>query len=308
MYFWGAYANSNYGWDRTGKKPGQVDNTYIRHYFTGGLELAALMQDYYEHTNDEEFRAKTMLPLANDVIRFYDNHYLTDDADMLRIEPGQALETYQKAVTPLPDLAGLQWMIPRLNDPEWKTFKEQLPPYTIGSDTLKPAAEILEPPKNSENPELYAVFPFRIFGHEKPLLDLARKTFYLRRVKDDIGDWRQDAIQAAYLGLTDTARELVERNFSEEPKNSRFPVFWGPKFDWTPDQCHGNATMIALQRMILQADYGRIYLMPAWPRNWDVEFKLHAPNRVVIEGVWRQGHFEKLDVSPKSARQIVTAP
>lgn len=29
MYFWGAYATDNYGWNREGKHPSQVDNTYI---------------------------------------------------------------------------------------------------------------------------------------------------------------------------------------------------------------------------------------------------------------------------------------
>ena len=31
MYFRGAYANDNYGWDRAGKPPGRVDNAYIRY-------------------------------------------------------------------------------------------------------------------------------------------------------------------------------------------------------------------------------------------------------------------------------------
>ena len=32
--------------------------------------------------------------------------------------------------------------------------------------------------------------------------------------------------------------------------------------------------MIALQRMLLQYDGDEIYLLPAWPKDWDVEFKL----------------------------------
>ena len=58
---------------------------------------------------------------------------------------------------------------------------------------------------NSENPELYAVFPYRLFGVGKPDLEVARET-YARRLHKATGCWRQDAIQAALLGLTDDAR------------------------------------------------------------------------------------------------------
>ena len=34
--------------------------------------------------------------------------------------------------------------------------------------------------KNTENPEMYAVFPFRIFGVGKPDIELARRTFASR--------------------------------------------------------------------------------------------------------------------------------
>jgi hypothetical protein len=39
--------------------------------------------------------------------------------------------------------------------------------------------------------------------------------------------WTQDAIQAAWLGLTDTAAEYVVHNFTTPHKGSRFPAFWG---------------------------------------------------------------------------------
>ncbi|MBN1417944.1 MAG: PDZ domain-containing protein, partial [Planctomycetes bacterium] len=40
-------------------------------------------------------------------------------------------------------------------------------------------------------------------------------------------------------------------------------------------------------------------LFPAWPREWDVEFKLHAPYRTVVEGVYRAGKLERLAVTPQ---------
>jgi hypothetical protein len=308
MYFWGAYANSNYGWDRRGKEPRWVENSYIRYLYTGGLELAAMMHDYWLHTGDQTFREQVFLPLARDIVRFYDNHYLLDDNGVLRMEPAQALETYQKAVNPMPDVAGLQWVVARLRDEGLREFKAQLPPLPIADGRLLPAAEVLEEPKNSENPELYAIFPFRLVGVGKPSLELGRRSFDARRVKDETGGWRQDAIQAAYLGLADVARHYVERNFSRSHAGSRFPAFWGPNFDWIPDQDHGSATMIALQRMALQADDGKIFVLPAWPAAWDVDFKLHAPGGVVVRGIRERGEWKQLEVTPKSARKMLVLP
>ncbi len=107
----------------------------------------------------------------------------------------------------------------------------------------------------------------------------------------------------AYLGLTnDVRRAIVSRARSHDPAE-RFPAFWGPNFDWTPDQDHGGVLMKALQSMLLQSDGRKIYLFPAWPRDWDVEFKLHAPQQTTIEGIYRDGKIASLRVTPKSRRQ-----
>ena len=42
-----------------------------------------------------------------------------------------------------------------------------------GRAVLLPAAQHETVPKNSENPELYAVFPFKLYGLGRPDLDAA---------------------------------------------------------------------------------------------------------------------------------------
>ena len=79
---------------------------------------------------------------------------------------------------------------------------------------------------NFENPELYAVFPYRLFGVGKPDLEMGRET-YARRLYKVTGCWRQDAIQAALLGSTDEAKRDVTRNFSGTHPSFRFPAIWG---------------------------------------------------------------------------------
>jgi alpha-L-fucosidase 2 len=96
MYFWGAYANNGdvgYGWDRRGKELGLTDNGYIRRYWQGGLELIAMMLEYYRHTQDSQFASHTLLPLAVQIVTFYDQHYRRDAQGKLRLEPAQVLET-----------------------------------------------------------------------------------------------------------------------------------------------------------------------------------------------------------------------
>jgi hypothetical protein len=46
-------------------------------------------------------------------------------------------------------------------------------------------------------------------------------------------------------------------------------------------------------------------LFPAWPKEWDVQFKLHAPYNTTVEGVYRDGKLVELEVTPKSRRKDV---
>ncbi len=167
----------------------------------------------------------------------------------------------------------------------------------VGKRRILPAGEIFGKPENFENPELYAIFPFRVYGMGKPDLDLARYTFNIRRVKGNSG-WVQDDIQAAYLGLTATAMEYIVDRVSRKDTASRFPAFWGPNFDWVPDQDHGGVMMKALQSMLIQADNGKVLLFPAWPGQWDVQFRLHAPMNTTVTGRLSNGKILDLTVTP----------
>ncbi|GAF97738.1 unnamed protein product, partial [marine sediment metagenome] len=92
-------------------------------------------------------------------------------------------------------------------------------------------------------------------------------------------------------------RNLVGRAKNSH-RGSRFPAFWGPNYDWIPDQDHGGVLMKALQAMLLQTDGSRIFLLPAWPKDWNVEFRLHAPAKTTIECTYRDGKVRSLTVTP----------
>jgi len=309
MHFFGAYANSNYGWNRAGKPAAWVENPYIRHYFSGGLELITMMLDRAAITNDREFIREYLLPLAKPILQYYDHRYGRDAAGKLIIKPAGALENHTETLNPVPDVAGLRYVLTRLaaidNDPLYRKLLAAVPDLYVKDGALLPAQEIYTKRQNVENPELYAVFPYRIFGIGKPDLERGRATFAARQFKKT-GGWQQDAIQSACLGLADIAAQDVAENFSTKNPGSRFPAFWGPNYDWIPDQDHGSVAMIALQRMLLQWEGDKMWVLPAWPKKWDVEFHLWGPRRTLVEGAYRNGRLEKLTVTPPERRQDVT--
>jgi hypothetical protein len=111
------------------------------------------------------------------------------------------------------------------------------------------------------------------------------------------------AIFAARLGLTKEALELTTLKLKDSDR--RFPAFWGPGFDWVPDHNWGGSGMIGLQEMLLQTDGKILYLFPAWPKEWDVRFKLHAPYNTVVEGELRSGKVISITVSPDSRKKDI---
>jgi hypothetical protein len=111
----------------------------------------------------------------------------------------------------------------------------------------------------------------------------------------------------AYLGLADEARTNLVGRARNHHKESRFPAFWGPNFDWIPDQDHGGVLMKAFQSMIMQTEGRKIFIAPAWPQDWNANFKLHAPYQTVVEGRVEDGKLVDLKVSPESRRADVVS-
>jgi hypothetical protein len=64
--------------------------------------------------------------------------------------------------------------------------------------------------------------------------------------------------------------------------------------------------MTALQMMILQSDGQELRVLPAWPSNWDVQFKLHAPMGTVVQGEFAGGKLIYVRTEPpERAKDIV---
>jgi hypothetical protein len=119
-------------------------------------------------------------------------------------------------------------------------------------------------------------------------------------------------MNAALLGLTDEAATLVlQRAKAPSAKGYRFPAFMAADYDYPPSADHLANMNSALQWMLLQNANdvaGTIVLFPAWPCDWDVDFKLWGSLRTSVEVQYANGALVKLTVDPPTrAPNIVFA-
>lgn len=298
----GTFVNHDYGWDRTGTKVGDIENPYVRYYWSSGLEIIGLMGDYYQYTQDKAFAVDTLIPMAREVLKFYNSFFPRDEKGKIRITPTHSLETYQEDVyNDLPNVAGLHYVVNcLLNLPSdctthqdrifWKELQQSLPAIPTKREGNRqffiPAAGYNENRVNMENPELYAIFPFALCNVSTVDKQTGIDTYNNRLVRNAVG-WTQDGQQAARLGLTEEAKENILAKIRNKHPNHRFPVYWGPNFDWTPDQNHGGNMLLTLQEMILQSYGNDVYVLPAFPKDWNVSFRLHTIGNNWIMGSYR---------------------
>lgn len=319
---------AEYNWKRpAGYDPGMEYNAWLEYQWDTALEFALMMLETERYTNKS---IKEYIPFVESCLTFFNEHYqylakqrgskTFDGNGHLIFYPGSATETYKMAYNSSSTLSGLRTVLKRLLElpasylseerrKEWVLMLSRIPPISFrefnGKPTISPA-KLWERINHTESPQLYPVFPWGIYGVGKPGLDTAVNTFKydtdIVRPRSHVG-WRQDNIFAARLGLTTEAWQLNAAKLANSGR--RFPAFWGPGFDWAPDHNWGGSGMIGLQEMLMQTDGKKIYLLPAWPKDKDVHFKLHAPYQTTVEVKWKNGRIELLEVLPKSRREDV---
>jgi len=76
-------------------------------------------------------------------------------------------------------------------------------------------------------------------------------------------------------------------------------------FYWVPDHNWGGSGMIGLQEILLQTNGDTIYLFPAWPQDWDVHFKLHAPKNTWVEAELKNGKEKTIQVEPEFRKKDI---
>lgn len=298
----------------------KYEGWYHDYYFTSGLEILAMMIDNANYTGDITFRDKVLLPFAREILLFFDKHYTRGTDGKILLNPAQVLETWWIGVDPAPDIAGLRFCLDELlamkagnaeDQTRWRKFRGEIPEiplHTIeGRQAIGPAAQ-WEKKQNSENGELYPVFPFRCFSSGLGTGNIVAWTMQHRTQKDAFGGgcWTQDQIDWAYGGDADEAAAGLVRRARIASTMVRFPLFGREGPDSCPDLDQFGSGAVALQRMLVQDEPGKILVLPAWPKNWNVKFKLHAMQNTTVEGEVKDGKIIHLKVTPESRSKDVS--
>lgn len=193
----------------------------------------------------------------------------------------------------------------------WSTLKEELPPIPLEMKKGHTVIAPCESPKkyvkiNCEFPQLYGCYPYHEYGLGKDQLDLAKNTYFYGWDSEDqihYQSWQYMNIFAARLGLTEEAHKYMHLKLNDSGR--RFPAFWGPGHDYVPDLNWGGSGMIGVQEMLLQSFDGKIYLLPAWPKDIDVSFKLWIENRTFVTVQYQDGQLEYHVSDPDREKDII---
>lgn len=318
----------SYGWNRPESLDKGVQfNYWLEYEWDTCLEFCKMILQTQQYQAAD---IRKYMPLIESCLTFFDEHYqyqakkrgasALNQQGHLVLYPGSGCETYKMAYNSSATVAALKSVVKDLlalpddyldadKRTHWEKFEKRIPPIPFreknGVKTISPAVT-WERINNIELPQLYPVFPWGLYGVGLPDLDIAVNTWkYGADNADQKGyvSWHQDAIFCARLGLTEEAKQITVKKLADSPR--RYPTFWGPGHDWVPDHNWGGSGMVGLQEMLMQCVDEKIHLFPAWPKEWDVEFKLNAPHNTTVTGSYKNGKIEKLEVTPKSRTKDV---
>lgn len=316
MSIFAAYADTNYGWNHDRLPDGVTENTYIRYYYCGALEVALMMLLYCRNSGNVEFLKEECLPFVYENLKFFKNRFTQPDGSM-RFEPTSSLETWQNCIDDSPNIAGLKTVCEML-----KTFSEAsdelkkyadsilkaLPGLPIGKKGFKKVVlpfrkNVDKVKRNCENPELYTVFPYGIYKVGEKDLNIGINTFKKRKEKASCG-WQQHGIQAAFLGLKKETFKEITRNCENTNKNCIFPAFYGPNYDWLPDQDNGSVMNIAITKALIQSNSEKIFLFPAWDKKLSVSSRLPVDDNF-INVKYEKGRKPEYSFDKPESREVV---
>lgn len=238
------------------------------------------------------------------------------------IVPGNGLEYAGDATNPVDAVSGLHAItevllrypgLPSADRDRIKRIHGTLPPIPVGRRqgvaSVLPARSYHQDCNKWEPIEHNVAFPNRRIGVVRPdSLRLLRDTWdtipedRARLCKQD-SSWMANlanAVAMASPGLA-TRRAIYKMGNTTAPQ-ARSPAFFGPGHDWLPDFNWGGAGMTGVEEMLLCPEpgaAGKLHLFAGWPADRDVEFKLHAPGKTLVEASLKDGDPAWLKITPE---------
>lgn len=309
---------------------GPANPLHLKYHLSMQIEFAYMAIQLVRYSGED---IKPYLPFIESVVKFYDQHYRLenhnrtgmdyDQNGKLVLYPLNSLELFSEATDPVEVVSGLKrvteeilsfpaGVIPASTRAWFTSFSNHIPDINLetrnNKTVIKPAKEYGKVYNATDFPEMYAVWPYGIYNiGKKEGLEVANNTW--ENLPDDrkaalqFWSWMCTPIYAAIMGRTVDAKRLIIEKLSDKNANLKFTAFFGPGHDWIPDHNWGGSSMIGLQNMLVYNDNTRMYLFPAWPKEWDVTFKLHTSNQTTVECNYQNGKITRLHVTPDTRKK-----
>jgi hypothetical protein len=309
--------------------------THLTYHFSMGAENAWMNLQAHDVLGtdlgpDLEWIAGTVL--------FYDSFYRSElkkregkelgDDGKLVMYPANGLEFVGDATNPIDGVAAFTRVtegllkldsLPASLRTRLQAIQKTIPPLPVarrnGVMSLQPAKSWVGEYNKWEPIEAYAYWPYRLVGVVNPsTLQLGRDSWdtvpedRARICKLDYS-WMANLANMAALASPEKAKErAIYKMANTAAPQARFPAFFGPGHDWLPDFNWGGSGSTGIQEMLLAPEpgkTGKLHLFPAWPAEWDVEFKLHAPGKTLVEASLKGGKLVSLKVTPASREKDI---
>eukprot|EP01052_Picozoa_sp_SAG31_P014732 SAG31_NODE_925_length_10954_cov_3.051589_8_plen_1371_part_00 len=223
-----------------------VENPYIKHFFSGSLEVCVMALRQFEHTQNGLRDGRALLELSDAVLTFYREHWRWATVNgTMHLFNSSGCESWPRCDDPAPEIAGLTVLLEgllalpadvaddsALGHQVWRMMLKSLPPLPLigdGSRGIAPCRASHAPQiEGGEGVGLYPIWPFQLFGaaqtsaqaeHFPKSLGLASWHNSGTPQMNTIPGQHNSApmVQAAALGLAAEARSALVWEHQQRP-------------------------------------------------------------------------------------------
>ena len=268
----GIWTPETMGWD--GNARHTDDSDFTKNIYSTGTEAAENMYLQYKYTNDRAYLAHTAYPFMREVAKFYAAKLsLNPTTGKYYMAMSNAHETYWRVQNAITDLAAVRSLFPIAIQTgrtlgvdaalraQWQKVLDNLSAYPVAADgsTYLPHDPPAVRQSNGENILCELLWPYSVSGIGAPDYRLSL-TGWNTRPNPYSNVWSPDAIQAARLGLGDSAYQGMKgmlemyQNYPNGRTNNTNGEF---------EYC--GVHLLATNESLLQSYNGKIRVFPAAP-------------------------------------------
>ena len=311
---WGGFVH----WDGQDQRT-EADDPAVRYGWTGNLWMLLLMCDYVGVSGDGAFADDELQPFAWEVLTFFAAHYREREDVHMVLSPGAAGETWSGVRNSAETICALRAVLPRLislgqergwDVLDWQDLLAAVPPIPRGKfdiqrvefphgrilpgNLLVPAEDLsqTDPPTNLSNQhtELYAIWPAKLMVRDVADRAIAQESYDARVWPRRRDGWNLDMVHAATLqnvaeldrwyplqfeGVVTFPCGLAQETSPKQKGADGVSLFPG-------SQGLGTVALPVIERLL--QDYPDLLIvLPAWPSEFGVRYRLFSPFAGAVE-------------------------